>query len=330
MYLPVQTLILLFCTNATSGQHSLLVLQTMASSAVTDSTHTDTTMNDFTLSNEQPESGLTQANDTTPNLFSLGGQTIAVTGAGRGLGITLAVAIVEARGHVACLDILSEPSAKEWNQLQSLAKKHGVSATYERCDITNEHDVEEKLAAIETRGIESKAPFSGIIACAGIQQRTLAVEYPIADFQRMLNVNVTGTFITAKTASKIFIKNKTKGSIVLIASMSGQIANRGLYCTAYNTSKAAVHQMCRSMAQEIGQYAIRINTISPGYIRTAMTDALLAAEPELEKKWMDGALLGRLGAPEDFKGPAIFLLGSASAWMTGADLRIDGGNCASG
>lgn len=83
------------------------------------------------------------------------------------------------------------------------------------------------------------------------------------------------------------------------------------------------------MAQEIGVHGIRINTLSPGYIRTAMTDALLAADPKVEQTWMRGALLGRLGVAEDFKAPTIFLLASGSSFMTGADLRVDGGHCAS-
>ena len=87
--------------------------------------------------------------------------------------------------------------------------------------------------------------------------------------------------------------------------------------------------MARSMAQEIGPHGIRINTLSPGYIRTAMTDGLLKVDPDLKKTWMAGALLGRLGAPEDFKAPAVFLLASGSDWVTGSDLRVDGGHCAS-
>lgn len=276
-----------------------------------------------------PESKVTEANAPSANLFSLEKQTIVVTGGGRGVGITLAFAVVEAGGNVACLDILAEPSATEWQQLQSIAKQSGLTATYDRCDITNESEMSSKLQTIASDGAARGAPFSGIVACAGIQQTCPAVDYPVEDFNRMLNINVTGTFITAKHASRIFIENKIKGSIVLIASMSGQIANRGLQCTAYNTSKSALHQLCRSMAQEIGEHGIRINTISPGYIRTAMTDALLEEKPEIEKIWMAGALLGRLGAPEDFKAPAIFLLARGSSWMTGADLRVDGGHCAS-
>ena len=286
-------------------------------------------VSDLSVPEEVPESQYTEATGPTKNLFTLKNQTIVVTGGGRGLGITLATAVIEAGGHVACLDLLEEPSPSEWSNLKMLAKKSGLSATYDRCDITNEEQTAQLLDDIDARGKAASAPFSGIVACAGIQQKIPAVDYPVADFNKMMNVNVTGTFICAKHTARIFMKNNIKGSIVLIASMSGSIANRGLTCSAYNTSKAAVHQLCRSMAQEIGEHGIRINTISPGYIRTAMTDALLQAEPEVEKTWMAGALLGRLGAPEDFKAPAVFLLASGSSWVTGTDLRVDGGHTAS-
>jgi NAD(P)-dependent dehydrogenase (short-subunit alcohol dehydrogenase family) len=87
--------------------------------------------------------------------------------------------------------------------------------------------------------------------------------------------------------------------------------------------------MSRSLAVEWGQYGIRVNTLSPGYIRTAMTDQLLAEKPEIEKLWMAGALLGRLGTPEDFKSPAVYMLSDGASFMTGSDLRVDGGHCAS-
>ena len=87
--------------------------------------------------------------------------------------------------------------------------------------------------------------------------------------------------------------------------------------------------MCRSLACEFGPLGIRINTLSPGYIRTAMTDQLLEEKPEVEEQWMRGALLGRLGAPEDFKAPTVFLLGDGASWVTGSDIRVDGGHCAS-
>ncbi|KAI1357052.1 short chain dehydrogenase [Xylaria sp. FL0043] len=286
-------------------------------------------VNDLSLPAKVPESQQTPAHTSHSALFSLSGRLVVITGGGRGLGIALAAAVLEAGGHVACLDILQTPVAEEWAALQRTAKQSNLEVSYHKCDITNEEALESALNEIEMDAERVGVQFYGVVACAGIQQRIPAVDYPQADFDRIQRVNVTGSFLTAKHTARILIKNRVRGSIVLIASMSGQIANRGLTCTAYNTSKAAVQQMCRSLAQEWGQYGIRINTLSPGYIRTAMTDELLAAAPEIEKIWMGGALLGRLGAPEDFKAPAVFLLSAGSSFMTGADLRVDGGHCAS-
>ncbi|KAJ5128952.1 hypothetical protein N7448_002662 [Penicillium atrosanguineum] len=256
----------------------------------------------------------------TNDLFSLGG---------RGLGINLTAAVLEAGGNVACLDLLEEPSAEEWVGVQKLAKSRGLQATYTKCDITDEEVTQGHLEQIAADALSRGMPLRGLITCAGIQQMVPALDYPIDGYRKMLDVNVLGTFIPAKHCARIFKDQKMGGSIVMIASMSGQIANRGLTCTAYNSSKAAVHQMCRSVAQEWGQYNIRINTLSAGYIRTAMTDGLLQEKPDLEETWMRGALLGRLGAPEDFKAPTVFMLADGAAWMTGADLRVDGGHCAS-
>ncbi|KAL3418414.1 short chain dehydrogenase reductase family [Phlyctema vagabunda] len=287
-------------------------------------------VSDIALPSHIPESQQSAAGSTPTNkLFSLSNRTVAITGGGRGVGITLASAVLEAGGHVACIDILPTPSASEWSALEKLAMVSKLSVKYYKCDITAEADISRCLDEIAATGRDANAPLTGTIACAGIQQKLPAEEYPIEDFRRIMDVNVAGTFLTIKHSARIFIKYGVKGSIVMIASMSGQIANRGLTCSAYNTSKAAVQQLCRSVAQEWGVYGIRVNTLSPGYIRTAMTDELLTAEPALEKTWMAGALLGRLGAPEDFKAPAVFLLADGSSFMTGADLRVDGGHCAS-
>ncbi|RAL11085.1 oxidoreductase, short chain dehydrogenase/reductase family [Aspergillus homomorphus CBS 101889] len=265
----------------------------------------------------------------TNDLFSLGNRTVAITGGGRGLGIVLAGAVIEAGGDVVCLDLLPAPSAEEWASVQKLATARRLHASYVSCDITDEASTKQVLEQIAADALSRKMPLRGLITCAGIQQMVPALEYPVDMWRKMLDVNVIGTFIPAKHCARIFKEQNTPASIVMIASMSGQIANRGLTCTAYNSSKAAVHQMCRSVAQEWGQYGIRINTLSAGYIRTAMTDALLAEKPEVEETWMRGALLGRLGVPEDFKAPTVYMLADGSGFMTGADLRVDGGHCAS-
>lgn len=199
-----------------------------------------------------------------PALFSLRNKTVAITGGGRGLGLTLAFAVVEAGGHAALLDLLPEPSEPEYSAFMKLAKQSGLTVSYRKCDVTSEAHVTSVLNAIEESGSKLGAPLGGMIACAGIQQRVPALDYASSDFERILRVNVVGAFISVKHTARILQQNGRQGSIVLIASMSGQIANRGLTCTAYNSSKSAVQQMCRSLAQEWGQYGIRVNTLSPG------------------------------------------------------------------
>lgn len=136
----------------------------------------------------------------------------------------------------------------------------------------------------------------------------------------MFAVNVTGAFMTAQAAAKAMITHDTPGSIVFIASMSGTVANRGLICPAYNASKAGVLQLARNLASEWGEYGIRVNTISPGYIVTAMVEELFQRFPERREDWPTQNMLGRLSRPEEYRGAAVFLVSDASSFMTGADL----------
>lgn len=149
-------------------------------------------VSDISLPTEVPESNQTAANVPGDQLFSLKNQTILITGAGRGLGIELALGVVENGGHVAALDILDTPS-DEWAQLQKTAKQRNVTVSYRKADITDEEDFKSAVADISSRGRALNAPLQGAIACAGIQQKIPTLEYPVADFERMLRVNTVGT-----------------------------------------------------------------------------------------------------------------------------------------
>lgn len=184
------------------------------------------TIPDTTLPAYIPESNQTPTNAVTQSLFSLSGKTIIITGGGRGLGITLAAAVLEAGGCAACVDILPAPAATEWNNLRILAKKSNLQVTYRRCDITAELELSDCFDQIAAESTLAGAPLGGTIACAGIQQKEPAIEYPVDGFRRIMDVNVTGTFLTIKHSARIFKAEGTKGSIVMIASMSGQVANR--------------------------------------------------------------------------------------------------------
>lgn len=148
-------------------------------------------VSDISLPDNIPESNQTAAGVPGDQLFSLKNQTILITGAGRGLGIELALGVVENGGHVAALDLLDTPS-QEWAQLQKVAKQRGVTATYRKADITDEEDFKSAVAEISSRGRSQNAPLQGAIACAGIQQKIPTLEYPVADFEKMLKVNTLG------------------------------------------------------------------------------------------------------------------------------------------
>ncbi|KAL0262524.1 hypothetical protein SLS55_001492 [Diplodia seriata] len=225
-------------------------------------------------------------------------------------------------------------------------------------DVAGLNDVVKKIG-------DERGRLDGLVAAAGIQQETPALEYTASDANRMLEVNVTGAFMIAQAAAKQMIRFGRGGSIVLIASMSGTVANRvctslslslslshlthpspphhqhsiesdngafthqGLICPAYNASKAAVIQLARNLASEWGAaHGIRVNTISPGYIVTAMVEELFARFPERRRDWPAQNMLGRLSGPEEYRGAAVFLVSDASSFMTGADLRMDGGHAA--
>ncbi|KAJ0421588.1 hypothetical protein BJY00DRAFT_107131 [Aspergillus carlsbadensis] len=256
--------------------------------------------------------------------FSLAGKVVLVSGAARGLGLTQAEALLEAGARVYALDRLEEPSPEFFNIQKRAKEELGTDFQYRRIDVRDTellHSTVEAIANAEGR-------MDGLVAAAGIQQETPALEYTSQDANRMFEVNVTGVMMTAQAVAKQMIRFGNGGSIALIASMSGTIANRGLICSAYNASKAAVIQLARNLAAEWGQYNIRVNTISPGYIVTAMVEQLFIQFPERREEWPKHNMLGRLSAPEEYRGAAVFLLSDASSFMTGSDLRMDGGHAA--
>ncbi|KAE9367186.1 NAD(P)-binding protein [Stipitochalara longipes BDJ] len=256
--------------------------------------------------------------------FNLVDKVVIVSGAARGLGLVQAEALLEAGATVYALDRLETPSP-DFSRIQKRASTElGTSLSYRQIDV---RDVEQ-LNKIVQEIADKHGRMDGLIAAAGIQQETPALEYSAKDSDMMMSINVTGVFMTAQAVARQMVRFGNGGSVVLIASMSGTIANRGLICPAYNASKAAVIQLGRNLASEWGQYGIRVNTISPGYIVTAMVEALFDKFPERREEWPKQNMLGRLSKPEEYRGAAAFLISDASSFMTGSDLRMDGGHAA--
>ncbi|KAI6088130.1 NAD(P)-binding protein [Hypoxylon rubiginosum] len=258
--------------------------------------------------------------------FSLKDKVIVVSGGAQGLGLVQAEALLEAGAKVHVYDRQPEPGAgTKYERVVKRAKELGTSITYHQVDVL---EGASKLHQITEEIVAKDGHIDGLIAAAGIQQETPALDYTAEDSNRMLGVNVTGCLMTAQAVARHMYQNDTPGSIVLIASMSGTVANRGLICPVYNASKAAVIQLGRNLAAEWGIKNIRVNTISPGYIVTEMVQKLFERFPDRAVEWPKQNMLNKLSKPEDYRGAAVFLLSDASRFMTGADLRIDGGHAA--
>lgn len=158
---------------------------------------------------------------------------------------------------------------------------------------------------------------------------TPALDYPPDAISEMLAINYTGVYLSAVACARQMIKYSSPGSMLLVASMSGFVANKGFTSSVYNSSKAAVIQLCRSLAMEWGQIIdgkpIRVNALCPGNIMTPMVRKNFEDDPGLRQIWERENMMGRISEPEEYRGAALFALSNASSFMTGSKLVIDGG-----
>lgn len=258
--------------------------------------------------------------------FNLEGKVFIVTGAAQGLGLTLSEALGEAGATVYCFDNHDKPD-DHWKEAQKRIRSENSnsSLSYVQQDVTQTS----KLADSIRRVADSHGRLDGAIAAAAIQQVTPALDYEPEDVDRLLRINYTGAFMTARFAAREMLRHGCPGSICFIASMSGLIANRGMHTPVYNSGKAALIQLARSLAmewsprREDGTGGIRVNCISPGNIKTSMLEDVF--EKEQIEGWKNANMLGRLAEPEEFKSAALWLMSDASSFATGSNLVIDGG-----
>ena len=248
-------------------------------------------------------------------LFSLEGKTAFVTGGGSGIGQRIALGLAEAGASVGCFDL---PSSKGLNSIVEQIKGLGRQAIALTGDVTQAADLQRAIDGVE-KGL---GPLSVAINCAGIANATPAEEMPLEQWQRVLDINLTGVFLSCQAEARVMLPRK-QGSIVNIASMSGIIVNRGLLQAHYNTSKAGVIHLSKSLAMEWSDRGIRVNSISPGYTATPMN--LRPEVAEQVKKFEADTPLGRMATVDELVGPAIFLSSQAASFCTGVDLVVDGG-----
>ncbi|KAF6825804.1 short chain dehydrogenase reductase family [Colletotrichum musicola] len=264
----------------------------------------------------------------TAKLFRLDERTIAITGGAGYLGVEAARCILESGADVVCLDVVETPRPAGSSKFEEVAKKYGQEICYHRLDVTDSQAISKTF---ETFVPSLRYPIRGMVACAGVSDNDPAHEFSVDRFRRVVDINLNGTFAIARAVALEMQRANVDGSMVFTASMSGSVSNKGVDTAAYNASKSGVLQLGRSLAAEWGSRKgmplIRVNTLSPGYIRTPATEEALR-KPGMEEQWKGDNMLYRLSRVDEYRGPILFLLSDASSFMTGADLRVDGGHCA--
>ncbi|KAJ6557876.1 hypothetical protein B0H19DRAFT_122346 [Mycena capillaripes] len=261
--------------------------------------------------------------------LSLANRVAFVTGGHRGIGLEMALAMAELGAIVYCLDLPTEPD-NDWLKVQDYAAKmpeldqHGNGRLEYMCgDVRDQQQMWKAAESI----VEREGRIDICIANAGIAETIGCLDYPAEELKKILDINVSGVFFSAQAAGRQMERLGIAGSIILIASMNGSVANRNQYWTGYNTSKSAVLQMARSMACELAPKKIRVNTISPGYTHTPMTK-ILKDNPPHEAELSAQNPMGRFALPDELRGVALWLASDASSFCTGSDIRVDGGQCA--
>jgi NAD(P)-dependent dehydrogenase (short-subunit alcohol dehydrogenase family) len=247
--------------------------------------------------------------------FSLRGDTALVTGAGQGIGRTYAHALAEAGASVAIVDINEKKSRAVADEIEKI----GCKSLAVVADVTNPKEVNRMIEKI----LDTWGKLTIGINNAGIGNWTSAEKITEEEWDKVMEVNLKGVFLCAQAEGRVMIPQKY-GKIINTASMSATIVNRPQTQAIYNSSKAGVVQLTRSLATEWIRYGINVNSISPGYIYTALID-----ENEEVKKmvpfWVEHMPINRMGKVEDLEGAIVFLASRASDFMVGHDLIIDGG-----
>jgi 2-dehydro-3-deoxy-D-gluconate 5-dehydrogenase len=244
-------------------------------------------------------------------LFDLTGKSAVVTGASTGLGAAMTLGLAAAGADILLVD--RQPSEEVCKEVQGMGRRAAVlTADLSRMD---------SVGKVIGTAVAELGKIDILVNNAGIIRRTPAIDYSERDWDEVMALNSKAVFFLAQAAARDMIKRK-EGRIINIASLLS--FQGGILVPAYAASKAAVAQMTKAMANEWAPYGITVNAIAPGYMATNNTSAL-RADPVRSKAILERIPAGRWGMPEDLRGAVVFLASSASGYVNGHVLVVDGG-----
>jgi gluconate 5-dehydrogenase len=249
--------------------------------------------------------------------FDLDGRVVVVTGGGGGLGGAMARGVASAGAQVAVVD-------RDVGRAAAVADAIGAAGAKSLAvgvDVTDPAAVARMVD--EVGG--ALGPIEGLVNAAGITHRAAATEFPLAEWERIISVNLTGTFLCCQAVGRGMLARR-RGKIVNIASIAARIGLPGT--VAYSASKGGVVMVTRALAVEWAPHNVQVNAIAPSWFATSMVQ-LIDREPEYKERVMRRVPAGRMGQPEELVGAVVFLLSDAAAMVTGHVLAVDGGVLAS-